>query len=281
MLTFCFLMRGTHPTPLRINVQAACAAGLAHTGRFVTAIRRTAAPFAIALVLMAPAIPSALAAPAGGSATPNPPGIPRTLAAFDEPGALSTLFIERGASQFASLTADGLSWSPTATNLYTIILAKRGVPSLTPDKTIAITFRLPADGASLGIHLHGKSEASPSHLVLVSRTAADRGLIRVYRTPTWPSGTIPATDLLPSAQTRMTAFPAGDWYRLVITTQPGPSATETTLSTLLFAETTDTVIASLDARDPGPALPDAGLVAVRLFAPPHGRIDVRSLIAQP
>lgn len=277
MLSFRFLERGTPPpTPLPENPGLACVSWPSFV-HIVTALLRTSA-LAIALIFLTPAAP---ATPAQGTASPNPPGIPRTLAAFDDPGTLSTLFIEHGAGQFASITRDGLSWSPTATNVYTLILAKRGVPSLTPDKTIAITFRLPTDGASLGIHLHGKTESSPSHLVLVSRTTADRGLIRVYRTPTWPSGTIAATDLLPSAQARMTAFPAGGWYRLVITTQPGPSATETTLSTLLFAETNDTVIASLDARDSGPALPDAGLVAVRLFAPPLGRIDVRALIAQP
>ena len=282
MLTFPFLTRGTHPTPPRINAKPACSAGLAN-GRYVTALRRTA-PLALALALLAPALPSALAAPAtppNGAADPGPPGIPHTLAVFDDPSALSTLFIERGAGQFASITRDGLSWSPTATNIYTLILAKRGVPLVTRDKTIVVTFRLPTDGASLGLHLHGKSESAPSHLVLVSRTAGERGLIRVYRTPTWPSGTIAATDMLPSAQARMPAFPSGGWYRLVITTQTGPATEGTTLSTLLFSENNETVIASLDAHDSGPTLPDAGLVAIRLFAPPLGRIDVRALIAQP
>lgn len=258
----------------------ACAAEPA-SGRVSAALLRTA-PLALALALLAPAGPSALAAPATpANGSTNPPGIPRTLAAFDDPSALSTLFIERGAGQFASITRDGLSWAPTATNIYTLILAKRGAPLVTKDKTIALTFRLPTDGASLGLHLHGKSESSPSHLVLVSRTTGDRGLIRVYRTPTWPSLSIAATDLLPSAQARLTAFPAGGWYRLVITTQTAPAAAGTTLSTLLFAEANDTVIANLDTYDSGPALPDAGLVAIRLFAPPLGRIDVRTLIAQP
>ncbi|MFA6962562.1 MAG: hypothetical protein WC205_17530 [Opitutaceae bacterium] len=266
MLTFRFLIRGTPPTPPQVNLKAAYA------------ILRTA-PCAITLAFITLGIPSAHAAPTA----PNSIAGPRShaLASFDHPDALSACFIERGASQFTSISRDGLVWSPTATNLCTLILASQGTPLIPTDKTLATAFRLPTNGASFGIHLHGKSESAPSHLVLVSRTTADRGLIRVYRTPIWPSGTIAAKDQLPSAQIRVPSFPASDWYRLVITTQTNLSTAETTLAIQLLADTDGTRLASLDALDPGPALPGDGLVALRLFAPALGRVDVRSLIGQP
>ena len=209
------------------------------------------------------------------------PGDLRKLAVFDNPGTLAANFIERGAAQFAGVTAGGLSWSPTATNVYALILARKGVARTVGDQTITMEFRLPSDGASLGLHLHGKSEADPSHLVLISRSAGDRGLIRVYRTPTWPSSSIPATDLLAGAQARVPAFPADAWHRLVVTTQIDRATAETTLFIQLLAGDSETQLAKLEARDTGLALPEAGLVALRLFSPAGGRIEVRTLIGQP
>lgn len=275
------------------NVYGECAAssaekrrGSAPIGAFSAFASSAAALALLAFATFAPA-PLAAAPASGAAVAPEDqpgqflPGDLRKLASFAPNVPLAADFVERGAAQFATLSSDGLVWAPTATNVYTLVLAKRGVPRVVADKTITTEFRLPAGLTSLGLHLHGRDEASPSHLVLVNRTAPDRGLIRIYRTPTWPSGAIAAGDMLPAAQARVVDFPAEAWQRLVVTTETDRVQAQTTVYVQLLSAADNTQLAKLEARDPGLALPEAGLVALRLFGPAGGRVEIRSLVGQP
>lgn len=273
-------MSSNRPLTYGKNVCAFCAGWprLARAGGFAAGL---------AILGLGDALPSAAAStPAPAVAPEDAPGRflagdLRKLAVFEPGSPLATNFVERGASQFATLTPSGLVWAPTATNVYTLVLARRGAPRIVADKTVTAEFRLPSENSSLGLHLHARDEAAPSHMILINRTSPERGLVRVYRTPVWPSGSIANADLLPAAQVRVTEFPGDAWHRLVVTTETDRSSAQTTLYIQLLAADTDAQLAKLEAHDPGLALPEAGLVALRLFGAAGSRIEVRSLVGQP
>ncbi len=202
----------------------------------------------------------------------------RTVADLTESASLSRSFVELGAKKFASITEEGLRWAPSATNLYTVVYAPRARPTPVPDPRIAVEFQLPDINSSLGLHLHGATEDSPSHLILVSRNASGTGLLRAYRTPIWPSDSIEAVDLI-SPVTRLTDFPPDDWYRLTVTSRTEKKTGRTMLLVHLSTARKDHVIGSMEAVDPAPALPLSGLVALRFFASANGQIRVRQIQA--
>lgn len=209
-----------------------------------------------------------------------PAGDWRVLADLATPASLADNFDERGSRQFAGVTGRELVWSPNATNLYTAIHAVRGRPVVVSDLVLSVEFQLDAEGGSFGLHLHGAGDSDPSHLVLVNRSAPDRGLIRAYRTALWPSLSIPASAQITTAQARLTRFPSGEWYRLTVRTRIDDATGRTALSVRL-ADLHDEAVGTLDVVDPGSVLPSAGTVALRLFSPAGGVVRVRNLLGQP
>lgn len=271
----CILLRRPSPTK-NVCGYRKYSGRLARIGRLATAIG--VAALASAHALSGGPVPAVAPEDRPGQFLP---GDLRKLATFDSGTPLVADFVERGASQFATLTPDGLAWAPTATNVYTLVLARRGVPRIVADQAITTEFRLSTENSSLGLHLHARDEDEASHLVLINRTGPARGLLRVYRTAVWPSGSIANDDMLPAAQARIPDFPADAWHRLVVTTDTDRASAQTTLYIQLLAADTDAQLAKLEARDPGLALPEAGLVALRLFGAAGSRIEVRSLVGQP
>jgi len=246
----------------------------------VAALGRPLLGLALAGLALLTVSPSPTAARTLDDGAMLPRGDWRVLADFRDGSTLSRNFVERGAAQFVTTSGGLLQWEPSATNIYSIVYAQRGQPVPVRDPAVAVEFQLAGEGASLGLHLHGSAEAEPSHLILVSRSAADRGLIRAYRTPIWPSSSIPASHQINSPLARLTHFPADEWYKLTVTTRSDEISGHTVLSVRLTTAD-ETLVGSMDAVDTGKPLPAGGLVALRIFGGAGARHQVRALLGQP